>query len=131
MTGWLGGSQAALALLSLRTSPAGWLGLLMLLTSLLWIAGDLAVSGLVSTVEVVSRCPFNTTGLIQVMSVKHVDAYFEITNVGPLFDLITQAQKTSLNNGGLDGIYAKVNADTNFRADRQDVLGQWMCEGTG
>lgn len=131
MTGWLGGSQAALALLSLRTSPAGWLGLLMLLTSLLWIAGDLAVSGLVSTVEVVSRCPFNTTGLIQVMSVKHVDDYFEITNVGPLFDLITQAQKTSLNNGGLDGIYAKVNADTNFRADRHDVLGQWTCEGTG
>jgi hypothetical protein len=45
--------------------------------------------------------------------------------------LATQAQMTSANNTGLEGIYRKVNNATNFRADRQDILGAWKCADQG
>jgi hypothetical protein len=131
MTGWLSGLGTAQAFWSFRTAPAGWLGYLMLITSLLWLASDLAVSGLVTTVEIPGRCPFNTEGPISVFTVKHPFVYRGIFNAGPLYDLISQAQTTSIRNGGLDGIYAKVNSDSNFRADPKDVLGQWRCSDTG
>jgi hypothetical protein len=44
---------------------------------------------------------------------------------------VTQAQLTSSNNTGLEGIYRKVNNATNFRADEEDVLGAWTCVDEG
>ena len=40
---------------------------------------------------------------------------------------MAQAQLTSAANGGLVGIYWKVNRDLSFRADTNDVAGQWNC----
>ena len=41
--------------------------------------------------------------------------------------MVSQAQITSKENGGLQGIYRKVNTAPNFRADPQDILGSWNC----
>jgi hypothetical protein len=131
MTGWLSGLGAAQAFWSFRKAPSGWLGYLMLMTSLLWLASDLAVSGLVTSVEIPSRCRFNTEAPISVFTVKTPFVYRNLYNAGPVYELISQAQTTSIRNGGLDGIYAKVNSDSNFRADPKDVLGQWSCNDTG
>jgi hypothetical protein len=131
MTGWLHGWGAASALVSFRGSPAGWLGIVMLLASLLGIICDLAVSGLVVTVDVVSRCPFNTTGKYTALSDAHPPNPVGVESAGTLFNLITQAQGISQANGGLDGIFRKVNTDTRFRPDEKDIVGRWICEATG
>jgi hypothetical protein len=39
-----------------------------------------------------------------------------------------QAQNTSVENGGLSGIYWKYNSESNFRAEAQDVAGNWVCD---
>ena len=131
MTGWLKGLQAATAMWSLRSSPAGWLGIVMAFAGVLWLVSDLAVSGLVVTVDIVTRCPFNTTCLYSVISAVEFTAYVGALNSGALFKMVSQAQLTSVANGGLDGIYLKVNGDANFRADDEDVIGQWNCEQSG
>jgi hypothetical protein len=131
MTGWLSGWGTVQAFWSFRTAPAGWLGYLMLIASLLWLSSDLAVSGLVTTVEIPGRCPFSTKGPHSVFTVERPFVYRRISSAGPLYDLISQAQITSIRNGGLGGIYAKVNDDPNFRADPKDILGQWRCNDTG
>jgi hypothetical protein len=100
MTGWLSGFGTAQAFWFFRTAPAGWLGYLMLIISLLWLASDLAVSGLVTTVEIPGRCPFNTEGPISVFTVEHPFVYRGIFNAEPLYNLISQAQTTSIRNGG-------------------------------
>jgi hypothetical protein len=131
MTGWLGGASAARALMILRASPAGWFGAAMIVASLLGITCDLAVSGLVVTTSVISRCPFNTTGPYTVLTVTPFsDVITEVGNSGLTYNLITQAQATSQRNGGLDGIYRKVNTDLNFRASSEDIVGSWVCDDT-
>jgi hypothetical protein len=132
MTGWLSGTHAALALTTLRASPAGLLGVAMIFASVLGIVCDLAVSGLVVTTTVISRCPFNTTGPYTVLTVKpFFNVYTEVPSAGGTYNLITQAQATSQRNGGLDGIYRKVNADLNFRAASEDIVGSWICDDPG
>lgn len=131
MTGWLSGSRTATALMSLRTSPACWLGATIIVASFLGLACDLAVSGLVVTTEVVSRCPFNTTGIYTVLSKAPLPARVFMPTTGPLFNIITQAQATSQVNGGANGISKKVNTETKFRPDSQDIVGRWLCNATG
>lgn len=131
MTGWLSGSRTATALVSLRTSPAGWLGAAMIVASFLGVACDLAVSGLVVTTHVVSRCHFNTTGIYTVLTKAPLPYRVFAPTTGPLFNIITQAQATSQLNGGVDGIFKKVNTDSNFRPDRHDIVGRWVCNATG
>jgi hypothetical protein len=131
MTGWLSGIDAAMAWVTMRVSAAGWIGPVMILASLLSIVCDLAVSGLVVGVEVVSRCPFITTGMYTAIANTPLPARTYVTNAGPLYNLITQAQSTSLLNGGLDGIFSKVNTNAKFRADPEDIVGQWICDATG
>jgi hypothetical protein len=46
-TGWLRGTSAAYDLYSIRRSPAGWLGYVMILAGIFWLIADLVVSGLV------------------------------------------------------------------------------------
>ena len=52
MTGWLTGSALASAVATLRASPVGWLGGIMLIVAILGIVCDLAVSGLVVATQV-------------------------------------------------------------------------------
>jgi hypothetical protein len=132
MTGWLSGTHAAFALTILRASPAGLLGAAMIFASVFGIVCDLAVSGLVVTTAVISRCPFNTTGPYTVLTVNPFsNVYTEVPSAGGTYNLITQAQATSQRNGGLDGIYRKVNGDLNFRATSEDIVGSWICDDTG
>jgi hypothetical protein len=43
-----------------RRSPAGWLGLVMIVAQILNLAGDLLVRGLVQTTSIPTRCVFGT-----------------------------------------------------------------------
>lgn len=132
MTGWLTGTDAALTMFRLRTSPAGWLGVVMILASLAWIASDFAVSGLVVSVDVVSRCSFDTTGLFYVTQTSPFNyAYVGPAWAGRLYNMIVRARDTSQLNGGLNGIYAKINSNPKFRAASEDLLGGWTCEDLG
>jgi hypothetical protein len=125
MTGWLNGFSAATTWITQRRSPAGWLGLVMIVAQLLNFAADLLVSGLVQTINIESRCAFGTGIVIPLEPV----AWRSIPDLNqPATNLVTQAQITSQSNGGLAGIFWKVNADPNFRADPQDVVGYWVCD---
>jgi hypothetical protein len=104
----------------------------MVLASLLALAGDLAVSGLVVTASATSRCLFNTSGPYTVMMQNsRPDITIEPGPFGANYQMLSQARLTSLNNGGLGGIYGKVNGDPTFRADSSDVVGQWNCQDLG
>lgn len=131
MTGWLTNMSLLTAIWRLRRMPGGvWLGSLMVVCTVLSYLSDLAVSGLVRTVTVSGRCPFGT-GLVVATSradLPDVTGLWEVppTNGAPFF-VVSQAQLTSVANGGLVGIYWKANRDLTFRADTLDVAGQWNC----
>lgn len=131
MTGWLSGTRLVTAMMSFGATPAGWLGLVMLLVSVLSLVCDLTVSALVVTTHAPGRCQFNTTGGYAVLSNVVFDLYIGTNTAGPLYDMVTQAQAISLRNGGVSGIYVKVNNDQNFRPDEHDIVGSWLCEATG
>ena len=127
-TGWLQGSSAMLAMISLRQTPCGWLGGVMISASIFWLASDLVVSGLVVTVILPARCPFDISQPYEVFSNGTKGrGPFTPTSLGSYWDLMSRSQDTSIGNGGLSGIYHKVNGDTNFRAGPEDVLGRWKC----
>lgn len=130
MTGWLTMTETFEWLRKLWVVPCGWLGYVMFLSGLLWVVSDYAVTGLVVDVGVVSRCPFDTTGPFAVIQAAgHTYSPWTATApFGETYRTITQARVNSINNGGLAGIYKKVNNETNFRADPVDVWGQWECE---
>lgn len=135
-TGWLRGPSAIYMMYAMRRSPAGWLGLLMLLASAFWLASDLVVTGFVVPVTVVGRCPFNTTSPTSYMV---TSVYNATTKVGPfvpydygtLWDLVTAATVTSRRNGGLTGVFRKANTDLAFRADKLDIVLAWQCVVSG
>lgn len=131
MTGWISGTRLVTAMMSLGATPAGWLGLVMLLGSVLSLVCDLTVSALVVTTHTPGRCHFNTTGGYAVLSNVVFDLYVGTNTAGPLYDMVSQAQARSLRNGGVSGIYVKVNNDQNFRPDEHDIVGSWLCEATG
>ncbi|KIX94142.1 uncharacterized protein Z520_10168 [Fonsecaea multimorphosa CBS 102226] len=131
MTGWLSGTGLFSAIAAFRATPVGWLGMLMLLASALSLVCDLAVSALVVTTDVVSRCHFNTTGGYSALSDVVFDLYINASPTGPLYDMVMAAQAASLSNGGINGIYVKVNNDPKFRPDENDVVGTWVCNATG
>ncbi|OBT50108.1 hypothetical protein VE04_09000 [Pseudogymnoascus sp. 24MN13] len=62
------------------------------------------------------RCAFNTTGLYTVTQLSaHTDLNFvEPSPLGPTYRMISAARLISMSNGGLGGIYYKVNSDINF-----------------
>jgi hypothetical protein len=130
-TGWLRGTSAAYAMYSMRRSPAGWLGFVMILAGIFWLVADLVVSGLVVPVNVIDRCPFDITNPYEVVTTNYTYGPFSIAPVGALFDIVTKAQKTSKANGGLSGIFNKTNTDPLFRADAHDILGRWECQQVG
>jgi hypothetical protein len=130
-TGWLHGSSAAWATFKIKKFPVGWLGGIMILSGMMWTTADLAVSGLVVTINVPGRCTFNTSGLYEVVYNQPYNNYITPYSYGSLFNLIIGAQATSQTNGGIEGVYQKVNSDTTFRADTQDIVGKWNCSDVG
>lgn len=99
----------------------------MTLVTALALTSDLAVAGLVKSIQVPSRCEFGR-GLV--INKANGSLLRPSPNGAPVY-LITQAQMTSTNNTGLEGIYRKVNNATSFRADQQDTLGAWTCADQG
>ena len=77
------------------------------------------------SVSVPSRCDFGR-GLV--LDEQNPSLIHPSPNGAPVF-VVTQAQMASLNNTGIEGIYKKVN--NSFRADKQDVLGSWICADQG
>ena len=126
MTGWLTGFDVVKVPFSLRSLPAGWLWLAMILSGALALAGDLAVSFFVQKIHVPSRCPFGTGLVLDGTPTLQVTP----PNGAPYF-VAAQAQVTSQLNGGMTGIFLKANRDLNFRADASDVAGSWNCENVG
>ena len=96
----------------------------MFVSTVLSQISDLAVTGLVQTVTVPSRCPFGT-GLVVPDFNSPIDP-IPASN-GATYSVAAQAQLTSAANGGLVGIYWKANRDLTFRADEEDLAGQWNC----
>ena len=131
-TGWLRGASAAYVIYSMRHSPAGFLGIIMILASVFFIAADLVVSTFVVPVTVADRCQFNTTINYMVSGTNQtVMGPMTPSNLGALWDTITSATFMSQSNGGLTGIFKKANRDVNFRADPEDIVGGWKCETGG
>lgn len=64
MTGWLTNMSLLSAIAGFRRLPGGiFFGIVMITCTILSLLSDLAVSGLVRTVNIPSRCPFGT-GLV-------------------------------------------------------------------
>ncbi|KAF2233757.1 hypothetical protein EV356DRAFT_577347 [Viridothelium virens] len=120
MSNWLSGLDSVIALKTLKVLPGGWLGLIMILTYALSVGADF-VSTLIQSVPVRDRCPFGV-GLV----VSDYRMGLPTSNGAP-YMVVTQAQLKSIQNGGKQGIYAKVNRDPRFSADVAGVLGEWTC----
>jgi len=132
LTGWLDWSRALLFNWSFRSNALGFVGMVMVFTSLLSKASDLVVSGLVNSVMIETRCPFNTSTDFLVLASEYYGVDYSAPDPeGSFYNLVTQAQINSVRNGGLDAIYDKVNTDIRFRANSQDVLASWTCSALG
>ncbi|KAE9362942.1 hypothetical protein N431DRAFT_489904 [Stipitochalara longipes BDJ] len=136
MTGWLQARDVAIVLWKLRRLPGGaWLGLMMIITSILTLTADLAVTGLVKPVNLPDLCPF-TDGLILDWSSDVETFYAPPPNGYPaLIAANVQAYSGQWNSTiphpyeCLVGIYRKVpwDGDPSFCGNEQDVLGAWAC----
>jgi len=125
MTGWLTDMSMLTAIARFRRLPGGVLfGLLMLISTILSLTADFAVTGLVRSVNVASRCPF---GMGLVIPEFGRNTWDPVPNNGAPYFAVAQAQLTSAANGGLVGIYWKVNRDMTFSADETDSIGSWNC----
>ncbi|KAI9659834.1 MAG: hypothetical protein M1821_001185 [Bathelium mastoideum] len=118
MSSWLSSFDSILALKTIRTLPGGWLGVVMIIAYLLNLGADFA-SAFIQTITVHDRCEFGTGLVISDTSMQLVP-----WNGAP-YAVATSAQSRGLTNGGLKGVYAKINRDSRFSADASDVLGTW------
>ena len=121
MSGWLTSFDSLTSAVKLRTLPAGWVGVLMILAFLLNIGSDF-VSAFIQSVDVQDRCVFGTGLVVDPQRSLGLPPW----NGSP-YTVVSRAQAVSLSNGGLQGIYKKVNKDLNFSADHTDILGGWAC----
>jgi hypothetical protein len=124
-TGWLSGTSILQVWYKLGRPPASFMAYFMVLAALANFAGDVLVSGLVKTVQVPSRCQFGAGVVIPQKATDYISApeYNQLA-----VRMAIQAQNTSVENGGLSGIYWKYNSESNFRAEAQDVAGNWICD---
>ncbi|KAH8757832.1 hypothetical protein F5882DRAFT_444401 [Hyaloscypha sp. PMI_1271] len=123
-TGWLPGFTALTTAVEQRRLPGGWIGVAMILAGVLAMLSDFIVTGFVRTVQVPGRCNF-TTGVV--LPIAPVTWRSDPGNQQRSYTIVSQAQLTSQSNGGIAGIYWKANADLNFRATSEDVVGSWNC----
>ncbi|PMD31984.1 hypothetical protein L207DRAFT_518878 [Hyaloscypha variabilis F] len=136
MTGWLQARDVAIVLWKLRRLPGGvWLGFMMIITSLLTLTSDLAVTGLVKPVSLPDLCPF-TEGLVLDWGTNVETFSAPPPNGYPaLIAANVQAYSGQWNSTlpyryeCLVGIYRKVpwDGDPSFCGNEQDVLGAWEC----
>jgi len=128
-TSWLSGVSAAVTWFQQKRPPGGFMAPLMILVPLATLSSDLLVSGLVGTTLVPGRCDFGT-GLVipRERPPINVSAYPSFPQRGA--EIADQAQLTSLENGGLSGIFWKTNKSPRFRAEARDVAGRWRCSVT-
>jgi hypothetical protein len=124
-TGWLSGTSVSSVWYKLGGPPAGFMAYFMVLAALANFAGDVLVSGLVKTIQVPGRCQFGV-GVVIPQNATNFMSEPEYNQLPVLMAI--QAQNTSLENGGLSGIYWKFNSDPSFRAEVQDVAGNWICD---
>ena len=128
MTGWLQSAQVFTATWRMRSLPGSWLGLMTMLVVLLGLASDF-VTTTVASISVQGHCTFGT-GLV--LGVPPSDQPLAIPpHNGAPYVVAAQAQQFSQVNGGLVGIYKKINRDTSFSANTDDVLGAWECADHG
>ena len=113
MTGWPSFSLVAEWLIRLRQLPGGWIGALVVLTTILSSASGLAFP---------TRCQFNEGVVLPPQS--SVTWRSVVSPQQLAYRIALQARATSLKNGGMRGIFPKVNADVRFRADETDYLGR-------
>ena len=125
MTGWLRGAQLLKGMYQLRRVPGGMLGGFMLLSAIIALLADLAVSAFVVTSNQQSRCDF-TKGLAMNTTTAEYPSM-----LGTCFLWASVQQVTSIENGGLMGIYKKADNSTSFAADSDDVIGNWTCQYEG
>ena len=94
----------------------------MILTAALALAADLAVSGLVKSIDLPGQCAF-TQGL----KLNATTAEYPSMQGLPYL-YASNAQITSYwGNGGFMGVYGKADNSTNFAAQADDVLAYWDC----
>ena len=127
MTGWLQSTQIFSATWKMRSLPGSWLGPIMMLVVLLGLASDF-VTTTITSINVQGHCRFGT-GLV--LSVLPVQTQISPPHNGAPYIVAAQAQQFSQANGGLVGIYKKINRDTSFSANKDDVLGFWECTEYG
>jgi hypothetical protein len=140
MTGWLQARDVAVVLWKLRRLPGGvWLGLMMIVSSILTLTADLAVTGLVQPVTLPDLCPFEE-GLVLDWSDNIEQFYAPPPNGYPALIAANVQIYSNLWNktipppyGCLVGIYRKIpwNGDQYFCGNEQDVLGGWECADVG
>jgi hypothetical protein len=140
MTGWLQARDVAVVVWKLRQLPGGvWLGLMMIITSILTLTSDLAVTGLVKPVTLPDLCTF-TEGLVLDWSTGVETFYAPPPNGYPaLIAANAQIYSGQWNSAipspyeCLVGIYRKIpwDGDPAFCGNADDVLGQWECTDVG
>lgn len=130
--GWIHGPSFFMVFWFLRSIPGGWLGFLMLLTTILDLVGEFGVAKTVRTVPRIST-KYHPNGMI-----------LNGTSITPqpninweAYRWASQAQVNSYRNGhdsGLGeshyGIYKMVTNDTHFMAHGTDEIGYWSCTRT-
>jgi len=136
MTGWLQARDVTIVLWKLRRLPGGvWLGLMMIITSILTLTADLAVTGLVKPVNLPALCPF-TSGLVLDWSTDVETFSAPPPNGYPALVAANAQVYSGQWNSTLPypyeclvGIYRKipVDGDPYFCGNEQDVLGGWEC----
>ncbi|KAF4542592.1 uncharacterized protein LTHEOB_7322 [Lasiodiplodia theobromae] len=134
MTGWQRGFMPYWLILKLRAMPGGIiLGSLMIMTSILAVFSDLAVSALVLDQHIPGTCMFRGGMVVASDHPSASDAANTISIFpdinGEAFGWAMSAQYYSVLNGGPNGIYRRVDDNLDFRArDPEDMLGSWVCE---
>ena len=123
MTSWLRSLDPIKFLFQTGRLPAGWLGGLMIICAALSFVSDITVSTLVRGVQLPARCSFGT-GLVSPTS----QTLAKIPVNGRPYTVTSNAQLSSVANGGPIGIYWKVNEDRDFQAQPEDLAGTWVCD---
>lgn len=117
MSGWLSNMSLLYVIVQFHKLAGGaWFGTGMVLCTIMALLSDFAVSGLVQTVYVGRRCPFGS-GLVISETFSPTGWWSVPPYNGAPFLVVSSAQSTSAANGGLVGVYWKVNRDTHFRRE--------------
>jgi hypothetical protein len=128
MTGWVRARDVLMCLWKLKRLPGGWwLGLMMVIASVLTLVADLSVALMVRQTYKWDICEF-TQGLIMDLSDK--ETYISPPSNGYPALLASNSQISSVLNGCKMGIYNKVpqDDDPQFCPSDEEILGTWDCE---